>query len=185
MGKVDTPTNLIDFEQQTDKIRLCIGCKRYFNDLSASSVLCSECDGKKKPSVKQHVIIRQSPPTNTSISTNLVDFEQKTDKIRPCIVCRQYFNDLLSTGLCSDCDYKKNPGVTRQVFIRRAPPINTYSTVYQNSDFITPRSSSPKIRGPLKIRCHQCGNLNVIASMQSGLDYGCSICRALLQIHRY
>ncbi len=177
-SKNDSPANLIDFDQKTDKIRLCIICKRNFNDLSSTG-LCSECDYKKKPSpITRTVVIKQSPPTTISPSTNLVDFEQKTDQIRPCIVCKRYFEDLSLTGLCSDCNYQRNPSTTRHVTIRRAPVTNTYS----NSDFLTPHSSSVKIRGPLKIVCPYCRVLNLINTVQYGSNSICSACKRVLSV---
>ncbi len=179
--KNDSPGNLIDFDQRTDKIRPCIVCKRNFNDLSLTS-LCPECtNSKKKPSpVTRTVITKSSPPTNISPSTNLVDFEQKTDKIRPCIVCKTNFDDLLLTGLCSKCNHLKNPSAQRHVTIRRAPANNNYSS----SDFLTPHSS-PKIRGPLKLTCPHCKRFNMINNVQSGIDYTCSICNRVLSIPNY
>jgi len=121
--------------------------------------------------------------------SNLIDFEQKTDRIRPCIVCKHYFNDLSSTGLCSECDYKKKPPLTRHVVITRSSPINTYSTVYKNSDFLSPLSSaSPsasKIRAPLKVICPRCRNLNMVNGIQNRTDYVCSVCKNALVIPRY
>ncbi len=137
-------------------------------------------DPQRKPvPVPVHITKYDSP-------SNLIDFEQKTDRIRPCIVCKRYFNDLSSTGLCSECDYKKNPSLPRQIIIRRSPPTNTtYTTIYPNSDFMTPLSFSSRTKGPLKIICPRCKSLNVVNNIQHSTDYTCSICRALLHIPRY
>jgi len=125
--------------------------------------------------------------TSVDSPSNLIDFDQKTDKIRPCIVCKRNFYDLSSTGLCSECDYKKFPP-SRRVLITPSSSINTYSPMYKNSDFISPLSSSSspsKIRGPLKITCPNCKYINVVNSIPNGMDYTCSICRTFLPIPRY
>jgi hypothetical protein len=124
--------------------------------------------------------------TSVDSPSNLIDFDRKTDQIRPCIVCKRYFDDLSSTGLCSECDYKKVPR-SRRVIITQSTPINTYSSIYKNSDFISPLSSSSpsKIRGPLKISCPNCKYINMVNSIQNGMNYTCSVCRTFLPIPRY
>jgi hypothetical protein len=127
------------------------------------------------------VITKPSQPTSISPSTNLVDFDKKTDSIRLCIVCNKYFEDISYTSVCSDCNHLKNPSAQRYVTVRRAPANPTYS----NSDFLTPHSSSSKIRGPLKIICSNCNRLNMINHIQPGMDYTCSICSRSLRIPNY
>ncbi|CAF0887091.1 unnamed protein product [Rotaria sordida] len=143
-------------------------------------------DSKLKQEQQYQTFIRI--PVNvvkqTSSPTNLIDFEQKTDKIRPCIVCRRNFNDLLSTGLCSDCDYNKKPSLPRHIVTIRSSPINIYQTLYKNSDFITPLSSSPRIKGPLRINCQHCRSLNLLNDIKNGTNNCCSICKATLNIPR-
>ncbi len=127
-------------------------------------------------------------PIRLDGQSNLIDFEQKTDKIRPCIVCKHYFNDLSSTGLCSECDYKKKPSPPpRHVIITRSSPINPYSSLYKSSDFLSPLSSrsSSKIRVPLKMTCPHCKYINMVNSTQNGMDYTCSVCKSILHIPRY
>ncbi|CAF2325213.1 unnamed protein product [Rotaria sp. Silwood2] len=119
-----------------------------------------------------------------SSSMNLIDFEQKTDKIRPCIVCKHYFNDLLSTGLCSECDYNRKHPLPRHVTTLRSSPMNIYSTSYKNSDFISPLQSSPKIKGPHKIFCQQCRSLNILNGIKHGTNHSCSICKTILNVPR-
>ncbi|CAF0741453.1 unnamed protein product [Rotaria sp. Silwood1] len=119
-----------------------------------------------------------------SSPTNLIDFEQKTDKIRPCIVCKRNFNDLLSTALCSECDYNKKHLLPRHVVTLRPSPMNIYPTLYKTSDFITPLPSSPKIKGPLKIICQYCRSLNLLNDIKNGTNHSCSICKATLYVSR-
>ncbi len=117
--------------------------------------------------------------------SNLVDFEQKTDRIRPCIVCKHYFNDLLATGICPDCDYKLKQRPPRYVSFVRAPLPNIYPPLHRNSDFTTPLSSSSGTRDPQKLVCPHCKNLNLVNSIQNGRDYTCSICQTVLNAPDY
>ncbi len=114
----------------------------------------------------------------------MIDFDQKTDKIRPCIVCKHYFNDLLATGICADCDYNMKHRPQRYFPIVRAPLPNIYPTSQRTSDFITPLSSS-RNRGPQKLVCPHCRNINLVNNVQNGRDYTCSICQTILHIPRY
>jgi len=118
------------------------------------------------------------------IKSDLIEFDKKTDKTRQCLVCKRLFHhDLSSTFLCPDCDYQKHhPLTTHPVVLRRSPPTNYNTTVYSNSDFVTPFSSSSKIRGPSKIICPRCRNLNLVNNTNDGAIYACSICRTVLHI---
>jgi hypothetical protein len=117
----------------------------------------------------------------------LIDFEQKTDRIRPCIVCKHYFEDLLSTGLCTECDFNVKNSRPRQRITIRSSATNIYPPSYKNSDFITPLSSSStsKIKASQKISCPRCKNLNMLNGVQNGAVYTCSVCQTILQIPRY
>ena len=171
--KNDSSANLIDFDQKTDQIRQCLVCKRMFNDLSSIKI-CSECDNKKNPLLPpRQPVNKPSPPIFKSPSTDLVDFEQQTDRLRPCLVCKRMFNDISSTKVCPNCTAQNNYSSVRHVTIRRTPA--TYTT----SDFLT-----PKMRGPLKITCSKCQAFNLLNHIQNGHSYYCSRCRQILYIQR-
>lgn len=177
--KNDTSTNLIDFEQKTDQIRQCFVCKRMFNDLSSIKI-CSECDNKKKPSLPpRQPVNKPSAPIFISSSTDLVDFEQQTDHLRPCIVCKQLFNDISSTKVCPKCIQQYQFSTVRHVTIRRTPANNIHQNSYTSSDFLTPKS-----RGPLKIICPTCKEFNLLNHVENGSLYQCTRCRQVLNIPR-
>ena len=111
---------------------------------------------------------------------NLIDFDQSTDRIRPCIVCKHNFHDVYSTGLCQQCDYKKNPS-TRHITIRRAPPAYNLQT-YPTSDFISSNSMPARIRGPVTTACPHCKNMNLINTVEPNRTYPCLKCGTYLHI---
>lgn len=116
-------------------------------------------------------------------SPNLIDFEQKTDHFRACIVCKLLFNDHLSTGLCPNCDSSKKHTSYHHINLR-SPPIQTHPAHYTNSDFITPLPTRPHIRVAQKFVCSHCRYLNFVNGVGNGTAV-CSICRAALRTTQY
>ncbi|CAM4866712.1 unnamed protein product [Rotaria socialis] len=169
--------HFIDFEPHLNQLHTCYGCHHYFSSLSSAS-LCTECENDRKYRNSRYV-------KSDSSSTNLIDFDQKTDRIRPCIICKMNFDDISSTGLCSNCcDYNRNRPLPRQVVLLRPSPLGVYPTSYSSSDFISPISSSSKMKGQIKILCSKCNYLNVL----HGTAYGasrCSICQNVLNVPHY
>ena len=175
--KNDSSTNLIDFDQRTDQIRQCILCQRMFYDL-ASTKICSDCDRQKKPSLPpRQPASKQSPPIIISPSTDLVDFAQETDQLRPCFRCKRLFNDISSTKFCNACTQQTNPSPVHRVTIRRAPPL---ANTYRSSDFLI-----PKVQSSLKIICPQCKTFNLLNHIERGMVYHCSQCRQVLHMGQY
>ena len=118
-----------------------------------------------------------------STQSNLIDFDRKTDRIRLCLMCKQYFEDLRSTSVCSNCDQKmKYPPVSRKTMLIRSPPTVNYPPSYGASDFITGnRSSAPRVRGLQRTLCPHCKNFNMVNVTPDRMDYNCSICGTYLR----
>ncbi|CAF2062373.1 unnamed protein product [Rotaria magnacalcarata] len=168
--------HFIDFEPHLNQLHVCYGCHHYFSSLSSAG-LCAECDDDRKYPISRYA-------KSDSSSNNLIDFDQKTDRIRPCIICKMNFHDLQSTGLCSNCDYNRIRLLPRQVAPIRPSPLGVYPTSYSSSDFISPVSSSSKMKGQIKITCSQCRSINLL----HGIAYGanrCSICQNVLNVPHY
>lgn len=168
--------DFIEFEPKTYQYRACIDCK-HLTIVSLSSGLCNDCDYNRKHPLPRH-------GKSDLSSTNLIDFEQKTDQVRPCIVCKRYFYDLTSTGLCSDCNYNKNSVIHRPAIQLRALPTVNHTTIYRNSDFLTPISIMSRVKGPQKITCPRCRNLNLLNGITTG-THRCSVCQSILHVPRY
>lgn len=116
-----------------------------------------------------------------SSSMNLIDFEQRTDRIRACIVCKHLFNDLSSTGLCSECDYNDRHTLSRLVSPGRSST-NIYPANYKNSDFITPIAPTSRITGPRNIHCPNCRQLNILHQINSRMVFRCIKCYCLIRV---
>ncbi|CAF0729903.1 unnamed protein product [Adineta ricciae] len=117
----------------------------------------------------------------TNSPSNLIDFEQKTDRIRPCIVCKLNFDDISSTRICRDCDYNSKHPIRPTVGYQpttRVPPIYTYPRLTAASDFITPyaHTTTTRLRPLNRLLCRHCNNVNMINDRYRGNEYLCSVC---------
>lgn len=113
----------------------------------------------------------------TSVQPNLIDFDRRTDRIRPCLVCKRNFDDSRSTSVCPNCDMKINYApAARQAMPMRYLPGPNYPPSYGGSDFISRAPPVPKVRGPQKIVCPHCRNINMVHVTSDRIDYNCSIC---------
>ncbi|CAF0762003.1 unnamed protein product [Adineta ricciae] len=135
----------------------------------------------------------RQPPTYSSVRipihfektnspSNLIDFEQKTDRILPCLLCKRNFNDISSTRICPDCDYKSKypirPNAGYQT-TTRMPPMYTYSRPAATSDFIIPypHTATTRSRTSNMITCQHCHSPNMVNDRFRGNEYICSVCR--------
>jgi DNA-directed RNA polymerase subunit RPC12/RpoP len=130
-----------------------------------------------------NIPIHQTKSNTTSTQPNLIDFERRTDRIRPCLVCKRNFDDSRSTSVCATCDQKmKYTSVPRQPLPIRYPSTANYAPSYIGSDFISRVPAMPKVRGLQKVVCPHCKNFNMVHVTSDRMDYNCSICGTHLRL---
>jgi hypothetical protein len=116
----------------------------------------------------------------TSLYSDLIDFDLETHQIRLCLICKQNFIDVKSTGLCPKCDnYVKNYSVPQRT-INVSPVSNYYPylpTLNQNSRMINTTLALPRRRVNSKVVCSYCNHLNLLSAAMEGKQWFCSICR--------